>query len=113
MTTINNTTTQKNVTTVRLFVLFVFLMLSSTGVFAQNTTPAVQTPVSNETTVISAENGVASMEFAIWFMGVKKTTNENNASFSKKALINSGINTNNVLIRSFLKKVNSQESSVA
>ena len=97
-------------------------MLSSTGVFAQNTTTAVTTATSSQvsvskgaTIVITTENNVASsMDFAVWFMGSKKTTNEtSNGTFSKKQLINSGINTTSVLIRSFLKKVNTQENGVA
>ena len=122
MTTANNTTTQGNVTNVRLFVLFVLLMLSTTGAFAQtNTTSVVATTstevsVSKDATVITTDNAVASttMEFAVWFMGSKKTTNDTtNGTFSKKQLINSGINTNSVLIRSFLKKVSTQENGVA
>jgi hypothetical protein len=55
------------------------------------------------------------MDFAVWFMGTNKTTSgsKSNVSFSKKALINSGINTNSVIIRSLLKKVSSSESNVA
>ena len=122
MTTNNNTVAQKNVTNVRLFVLFVLLVLSSNGVFGQAkaevTTVAATTEVSdskNDSIVITAETTVASMDFAVWFMGANKSTNGNktNTGFSKKALINSGINTNSVLIRSILKKVSSQESSVA
>jgi len=121
MTTANNTTTQKNVTNVRLFVLFVLVMLSSTGVFAQTTTTTVVTvaastevSVSKEIkVVIATENNVASMDFAVWFMGSKKTSGKSNGTFSKKQLINSGINTNSVLIRSFLKKVNNQENGIA
>ena len=122
MTTANNTTTQKNVTNVRLFVLFVLVMLSSTGMFAQCTTVDVaaaektEVSVSKEAAItVSTEKSVAaSMDFAIWFMGSKKTSNNpTNGSFSKKQLINSGINTNSVLIRSFLKKVSTQESSIA
>ena len=112
-----NTAAQKNVTNVRLFVMFVLLVLSSTGVFGQNTTTPTQVLVSNETTVsIAAENAVASMEFAVWFMGVKKTSSDaasTSAAFGKKQLINSGIKTNNMLIRTFLKKVSTQENSVA
>ena len=122
VTTANNTTTQGNITNVRLFVLFVLLMLSTTGAFAQtNTTSGVATTstevsVSKDATVITTDNAVAStsMEFAVWFMGSKKTTNDSsNGTFSKKQLINSGINTNSVLIRSFLKKVSTQENGVA
>lgn len=120
MTTANNNRTQTNI---KLFVAFVLLMLSSTGAFAQtNTTSVVATTstevvsVSKETTmVITTDNAVAaSMDFAVWFMGSKKTSNSSsNGTFSKKQLINSGINTNSVLIRSFLKKVSTQENGVA
>lgn len=119
MTTTNNTTSQTNF---RLFVLFVLLVLSSTRAFAQTNTASVVATTSTEvsiskdaTIVISTENTVASsMDFAVWFMGSKKTTNNtSNGTFSKKQLINSGINTNSVLIRSFLKKMSSQENGVA
>jgi hypothetical protein len=120
MTTTNNTSNQTNF---KLFVLFVLLVLSSAGVFAQTNTPSVVTTTSTEVSiskeamiVITTENTVAaSMDFAVWFMGSKKTSNNtsNNGSFSKKQLINSGINTNSVLIRSFLKKMSSQENGVA
>jgi hypothetical protein len=54
------------------------------------------------------------MDFAVWFMGsVKTTNNTSNGSFCKKQLINSGINTNSVLIKSFLKKMSSQENGIA
>jgi hypothetical protein len=122
MTTANNNRTQTNI---KLFVAFVLLVLSSTGAFAQaNTTTTVvaattstevSVSVSKEATIVIAkENNVASMDFAVWFMGSKKTlNNKSNGTFSKKQLINSGINTNSVLIRSFLKKVNNQENGIA
>ncbi|WP_284652071.1 hypothetical protein [Flavobacterium terrisoli] len=123
MTTTNNTVAQKNVTNVRLFVLFVLLVLSSNGVFGQevktttvaNTTSTEVSVSKNDSIVIATEKTVASMDFAVWFMGTNKTSSDSksNVSFSKKALINSGINTNSVLIRSLLKKVSSSESSVA
>ena len=121
MTTANNTTTQGNVTNVRLFVLFVLLMLSTTGTFAQATpaaaTTSTEVSVSNEVKMtITTDKAVAStsMHFAVWFMGSKKTTNDtSNGTFSKKQLINSGINTNSVLIRSFLKKVSTQGNGIA
>jgi len=123
MTTTNNTVAQKNVTNVRLFVLFVLLVLSSNGVFGQevkattvtNTTTTEVSVSKNDSIVIAKETTIASMDFAVWFMGTNKTTTDSksNVSFSKKALINSGITTNSVLIRSLLKKVSSSESSVA
>jgi len=119
MTTTNNKTIQTNF---RLFVLFGLLVLTSTGLFAQtNTTSAVATTstevsISRETImVVTTENNIAaSMDFAVWFMGsVKTTNNTSNGSFCKKQLINSGINTNSVLIKSFLKKMSSQENGIA
>lgn len=123
MKTTNNTVAQKNVTNVRLFVLFVLLVLSSNGVFGQevktttvaDTTSTEVSIAKNDSIVIAKETTIASMDFAVWFMGTNKTTtgSKSNVSFSKKALINSGINTNSVLIRSLLKKVSTSESSVA
>lgn len=121
--TTNNSIAQKNVTNVRLFVLFVLFVLSSNGVFAQAKETATAPIATTEVSVIKENaievttvSSVASMDFAIWFMGTQKTTSESqskSATFSKKALINSGIKTNSVLIRSILKKVSTQESSVA
>jgi hypothetical protein len=115
----NNNRTQTNI---KLFVALVLLVSSSTVAFAQaNITSIVATTsaevsVSNEVkTVITTDNAVAStMDFAVWFMGSKKSTNTTtNGTFSKKQLINSGININSVLIRSFLKKVSTQENGIA
>lgn len=123
MTTINTTTTQKNVSDFRLFIVCVLLMLSSAVSFAHSKTTGAESLISNQisvskiaTTTITTDNAVAStsMDFAVWFMGSKKTSNNtSNGTFSKKQLINSGINTNSVLIRSFLKKVSTQENGVA
>lgn len=120
MTVANIKNTKRNSTNVRLFVLFLLLILTTTGAFAQGNTVAktTSTEVSiskDSILVISTENSVAAgMDFAVWFMGSKKTTNAaSNGTFSKKQLINSGINTNSVLIRSFLKKINTQENGVA
>jgi hypothetical protein len=124
MTTSNCTLTLGNVTNLKLFVFFVLLLLSSTRSFAQANTNSVVVTTSTE---ISASNDVkmvitndkafasSAMEFAVWFMGTKKTSNDTptNGTFSKKQLINSGINTNSVLIRSFLKKVSTQEKGIA
>ncbi len=118
MTTATNTSTQTNF---KALVLFVLVMLFSNVTFAQSNTENVastsstEVSVSNDATIIiTNDNTVASMDFAVWFTGVKKTSNNSsNGSFSKKQLINSGITTNNVLIRSFLKKMNSQENGIA
>jgi predicted nuclease of predicted toxin-antitoxin system len=124
MTTSNCTLTLGNVTNLKLFVFFVLLLLSSTGSFAQANTNSVVVTASTEISasndakmVITNDKDFASsaMEFAVWFMGSKKTSNitPSNGTFSKKQLINSGINTNSVLIRSFLKKVSTQEKGIA
>lgn len=120
MTTANNNRTQTNI---KLFVAFVLLVVSSTGAFAQANTTSVVATTSTEVSVssevkmvIATDKAVASttMDFAVWFMGSKKTTNDSsNGTFSKKQLINSGINTNSVLIRSFLKKVSTQGNGIA
>lgn len=124
MTTPTNTSIYGNETKLKLFVLFILLLLSSTGAFAQANTNSV---ILNTSTEVSASNDAkmvitndkafasSAMEFAVWFMGSKKTNNEtpSNGTFSKKQLINYGINTNSVLIRSFLKKVSTQEKGIA
>jgi hypothetical protein len=124
MTTPNSTLNLGNVTNLKLFVFFALLLLSSTGSFAQANMNSVVVTTSTE---VSASNDVklvitndkafanSAMEFAVWFMGTKKTSNTNttNGTFSKKQLINSGIITNSVLIRSFLKKMSNQENGIA
>jgi hypothetical protein len=124
MTTPNSTLNLGNITNLKLFVFFVLLLLSSTGSFAQANTNSVVVTTSTEVSasndakiVITSDKAFASsaMEFAVWFMGTKKTSNDTptNGTFSKKQLINSGINTNSVLIRSLLKKVSTQEKGIA
>jgi len=124
MTTPNCTLTLGNLTNSKLFVFFVLLLLSSTGSFAQANMNSVVVTTSTEVSasndakmVITYDKAFASsaMEFAVWFMGTKKTSNTNttNGTFSKKQLINSGIITNSVLIRSFLKKMSNQENGIA
>jgi hypothetical protein len=124
MTTPNSTLNLGNGTKLKLFVFFALLLLSSTGSFAQANTNSVVVTTSTEVStsneakiVITSDKAFASsaMEFAVWFMGTKKTNNDTptNGTFSKKQLINSGINTNSVLIRSLLKKVSTQEKGIA
>ncbi|MGL2965778.1 hypothetical protein [Flavobacterium sp. XGLA_31] len=123
MTTITNTTANK--INFRLIALFVLLVLSSTGAFAQNNTTAVSTAtattqvsIAKETTmVITTDNTVASNnDFAVWFTGNTKTEGSattNSSNFGKKQLINSGVKSASVLVRTILKKVIFQENSVA
>ena len=98
--TTNNSIAQKNVTNVRLFVLFVLFVLSSNGVFGQTkevtTAPIATTEVSvvKENAIeVTTASTVASMDFAVWFMGTQKTSSESqskSASFSKKPSTNHG-----------------------
>jgi hypothetical protein len=55
------------------------------------------------------------MDVAAWLMGETNTNGVKTTAtnFGKKQLINAGVNTNSVLVRSFLKKVVGQESAVA
>ena len=100
-TTIENI--KRNITITRLVALFVFMLVSS-NVSAQESKKAVL--VSNEiSTSVSTETSVASStEFISWFVGNTKTSSEKTqtTTLSKKALINSGVKTNNVLIKNNL-----------
>lgn len=118
--TTTNTNTQKRNSIVTLFVLFVVMFLSTSTVFGQEVkeTKNEVSIVEPTTEMVSTENSVAATttEFAVWFVGsVNKTSNDKPAtlSFGRKQLINSGITTNKVLIKTVLKKIVGQESSVA
>ncbi|MCA0350341.1 MAG: hypothetical protein LCH35_13895 [Bacteroidetes bacterium] len=111
----SNTTTQKN-SNIKMFVLFVVLFLSSSTMFAQETKETVS--IVETTTIVSTENTVASTstEFAIWFVGSTTSTPEaktSTLSFGKKHLINSGIQTNKILLKKVLKTIVGQESNIA
>ena len=115
--TTTNTTSKRNQTSVKLFVLFVFMFVSTSTVFGQETAKEVAI-VEPTTEKVSTENSIATTttEFAVWFVGsVNKTSNAkpSTLSFGKKQLINSGITTNKVLIKAVLKKIVGQESGVA
>ena len=118
-----NTNTSKRNSIVTLFVLFVVMFLSTSTVFGQevNEVKEIKETVSivkPTTEMVSTENSVAASttEFAVWFVGsVNKTSTAKKGalSFGRKQLINSGITTNKVLIKTVLKKIIGQESSVA
>lgn len=108
------TNTKRN-TIAGLIVFFVFMLTSFTANAQDNqntltVTNNISATASTETTVASA-----SSEFVMWFVGTTKKSSEksNITSFSKKQLINSGVKTNNVLIKNVLKKVIAQENSIA
>jgi hypothetical protein len=121
-----STVAQKNVTNVRLFVLFVLLVLSSVGVFGQNkaivlpTTTATETLILTDVTiVVTNDNAVASTQsdFALWFMGNKQATPFSDATTTsgtvKRQFVTSGISPNKVLIRTFLKRLVNKGSNIA
>lgn len=121
-----STVAQKNVTNVRLFVLFVLLVLSSVGVFGQNkaivlpTTTTIETLILTDVTiVVTNDSAVASTQsdFALWFMGSKQTTPFSDATTTsgtvKRQFVTSGISPNKVLIRTFLKKLVNKGSNIA
>jgi predicted small integral membrane protein len=115
--TTTKTVAQKNVTSVKLFVLFVFMFLSTSTVFGQETKETVSI-VEPTTELVSSENSIATTttEFAVWFVGSTNKTSQTKPgtlSFGRKQLINSGITTNKVLIKVVLKKIVGQDSSIA
>ena len=120
----NSSVAQKNITNFRLFVLFVLLILANTRIFGQSSIEVLTLATSTEvcvskdaSIVISSENKIDSttMDFAVWFTGTKNNFSDNKTKggFSKKQLINSGVNTNSVLIKSILKKVSCQGNGIA
>ncbi len=115
--TTSNTNAKKNNSIVGIVALFVCMFLSTSTVFGQETKNEVSI-VEPTTEMVSTENSVAASttEFAVWFVGsVNKTSTakKGTLSFGRKQLINSGITTNKVLIKTVLKKIVGQESSVA
>jgi hypothetical protein len=109
-----NTTTQKNSSNMKMFVLFVVMFLSSSAMFSQETKETVS--IVEPTTIVTDTVASTSTEFAIWFVGSAKISSEaksSTLSFGKKQLINSGIPTNKVLIKKVLKTIVGQESNIA
>ncbi|WP_293891141.1 hypothetical protein [Flavobacterium sp.] len=131
-TTTQTTTTANSVSLnrTRLVVLFVLLLLSSLGMFGQNTNSVVATTsitfqtavASNDTTVTATTTATtteadANMNIVSWFMGSKQTpkatisSDDNN--FSRKQIINSGAAVNRLLSKAFLKKAANFQSTLA
>lgn len=108
-----NYTTKKN--NFRFFILAIFMFLFYTTSNAQTNPEKVVVDSCTLTITSIQAKDIVSMDFAIWFMGTINNTEKSTISktFSKKQLINSGIITNSVLIRSFLKKISNQESSIS
>jgi len=114
----NNLTSNK-----RVIVLFVLLLLSSVGMFGQETKNEIVAPVIVKTVSVTVASSTTSqMELVSWFMGSKQlqmsngtstmgTTSTNNSG--KKQFINLGMTPNRILSRTFLKKAINHDSTIA
>lgn len=115
MTITNNTNATQTVSNFRFVIAFALLLLASTGVFGQTTTATVTVATATTEVTVSTETAVAStsMDFALWFMGNKQATSTSGNVTGKKSFITSGMSSNKVMIKTFLKRVINQESNVA
>lgn len=121
-------TTSRNKT--RWIVLLVLLVLSSMGVFGQNSTDATlqldlnKELVANEEQTVESGTEITTLEsqidFVGWFMGSKHNQNTNfdattikSSTSTKKHIISSGVTPNKVLYRTFVKKVMNKDSAIA
>lgn len=101
--------------------LFVFILLSNTSVFAQSSNNVVDINTIEVTTNTKKDNVSAvstsnSMNFVLWFMGSRqdpKSTISTEGTNTKKQVITSGTAPNRLLIKAFLKKAVNLESMVA
>ena len=106
--------------TVKMLVLFGIILYSSCSVFGQNSEVISNVVISSEnvatpTSINVSEN--SNMNLYSWFMGTKQTPNanlKNDASGNiKKQMINSGIEPNRLLLKSFLKKATNYTEVIA
>lgn len=122
MRTISNTANQTS--NRRLFAIVILLVLSSIGMFGQQTKNEIVAPaIINTVEVASANtNTDAQMDFVSWFMGTKQSQLSNEAKATntistnntgKKQFINNGMTPNRILSRAFLKKAINHDSTIA
>jgi hypothetical protein len=106
------------------FVSFLVIGLFSiaSNVYSQEKNQNIATSVSvniGDDTNTKSNNSSATAEtnfnFVSWFMGSKQTMKENVVKdvTNKKALINSGVSPNRILMKTFLKKAQSQGNAIA
>ncbi len=103
------------------FVMFAFIFVSNTTVFAQTSKNVVEVNTIDVTTNtkqdnVSAVSSSNSMNFVLWFMGSKQdpnTTISTEGTNTKKQVITSGTAPNRLLIKAFLKKAANLESMIA
>ena len=118
-------TTTKNILSISLvktrqIVLFVILLSSSISTFGQNVDSNKEVLISSINTIAPTTSHVSennSMNLYSWFMGTKQTPNANlkneESGSIKKQMINSGIEPNRLLLKSFLKKATNYTEVVA
>ena len=107
-----------------IFMIFVFMLLSNSNVFAQTSVDSntvLTTSIENTT----AENNVAkqettstasSMNFVLWFMGSKQDPNVKSIQAgenTRRQFITSGLAPNRLLLKAFLKKAVNSEIAAA
>lgn len=101
-------------------ILFVFILVSNTSVFAQATKNVADVTIievngntkQENVSTISSSN---TMNFVLWFMGSKQDPNSTistEGTNTKKQVITSGTAPNRLLIKAFLKKTVNLESSL-
>jgi hypothetical protein len=111
-----------------IFMMFVFMLLSSIAVFGQTAvennfvqnTTIENNEIVNTTTEISsmkqeATSNASNMNFVLWFMGSKQSPNSTivpAGTTAKKQFMTSGTAPNRLLIKAFLKKAVNFESAV-
>jgi hypothetical protein len=98
--------------------VFVSIFFLSTQSFSQDifTTESIVI-VSDDPNLISKSEAAVetNFNFVSWFMGTKQSVKESNSkeSSTKKLLINSRVAPNRILMKTFLKKAQTQLSSIA
>ncbi|WP_426095929.1 hypothetical protein [Flavobacterium sp. DSR2-3-3] len=104
------------------FMLFVFILVSNTFTFAQNTKNLAEINTIEVTDSATRQDNVSTvstsntMNFVLWFMGSKQDPNStiySEGTNTKKQVITSGTAPNRLLIKAFLKKAVNLESMVA
>ena len=93
----------------RFSLLLAFMMLCSTGAFAQSTTMAGEIEEAAKSTSENvSESHTQGLEMVKWFLGGAAVSSPEDATTkmtsAKKALINAGMKPNRILNNSFLKK---------
>ncbi len=125
----NQLTQQHNLSKTRLIVLIVLLVLSSIGMFGQNTKQEIVSLVNSSETIVASNDeeiivtspksettSQSDLNFVSWFMGTKQAPKSNllnNGQNSKRQIINSGIAPNGLLLKVFLKKAINYQSTIA